>query len=568
VINRTLPPSATVNISYSFAFKATGGAPPLAWSETGALPPGLMFSSGVLSGTPTAAGTFPVTVMVQDSLGRNATPQNFTIAVFTTSPPVISTNPLPPGAAIDAPYNFTFTASGGAPPLTWSETGAVPPGLMFSSGGLLSGTPTVDGSFPISVMVQDSVGRNAAQDFTITVFTPNCQKQGEDCYAGHLCCPGLACVAEGNRNKCEPKSQSSEEVSRFTPACMMESARESHTATLLSNGIVLLIGGDDGAVSLATAELFNPASHTFAPTDDMASARVKHTATLLTNGTVVVIGGRDARANALATAELFDPTSMSFAPTGKMSTPRESHTATLLSNGRILITGGDNGIVTLATAELFDPASGSFTPASSMRTPRGFQTATLLKNGKVFVAGGRDAAGNVLATTEIFDPASGKFMSAGNMSTARESHSATLLEDGEVLITGGDNGTASLATAELFDPSSGSFTVTGAMHAAREFHTATLRNDGTVLVAGGAKFTFGVDGGTRTGFRPESTATAELFDPATRSFIKTGDLVDARAKHTGTLLLDGTVLVTGGVDSTGLARRFAPAVLSTGEVFQ
>src|SRR5208282_3485991 len=106
-----------------------------------------------------------------------------------------------------------------------------------------------------------------------------------------------------------------EEASRFTPACTLATARESHTATLLTNGLVLITGGNGQTASLATAELFNPESHSFAPVGDMASARTRHTATLLPNGTVLLIGGRDADANALASTELFNPDNVSFAPT-------------------------------------------------------------------------------------------------------------------------------------------------------------------------------------------------------------------------------------------------------------
>lgn len=398
----------------------------------------------------------------------------------------------------------------------------------------------------------------------IMVFTA-CQGVGQPCYTGHPCCPGLTCVEEGNLSRClhvGPLSRASEEVSRFTATCSMESGRESHTATLLSSGLVLVTGGDR-TVSLATAELFNPDSHSFAPAGDMVNARARHTATLLLNGAVLLVGGRDARGNARVTAELFNSANVSFASTGSMTTARESHTATLLSDGKVLITGGLDGAAVLATAELFDPTTGSFAAAGSMGTARGFQTATLLKNGKVLVTGGRDADGHVLATAELFDPTRRTFAPTGTMHTAREFHTATLLSDGKVLITGGDNGTESLATAELFDPTGGSFTPTGSMQAAHEFHTATLRNDGTVLVAGGTDFTSVVAGSTQGEFVPESTATAELFNPSSGSFTPTSNMENARARHAAILLPTGEVLVTGGINTSGDTNS-----LATAELFQ
>ena len=477
--------------------------------------------------------------------------------------------------AVDAANNLAITYSGTAHFTSNDGQAVLPANSTLTNGtGTFSATLKTVGSQTITAtdtVTASIIGTSSA----IGVFT-RCGVMGSFCGAPIFppCCTGLVCQFEGNRAHCvlqrsaetagiRPGSLVSERASRFAATCTMENAREAHIATLLDTGLVLITGGNDRTVSLATAELFNPDTRSFAPTGDMANARAKHTATLLTNGVVLVIGGRDASGNALATAELFDPARGSFAPTGSMSSARESHIATFLSNGKVLITGGNNEGVTLATAELFDPARGIFAPAGSMGAARGFHTATLLKNGKVLVTGGRSADGSVLATAELFDPISGNFTSAGSMSTPRESHTATLLSDGKVLITGGDNGIEILATAELFDSNSGSFAPTGRMQAAREFHTATLRNDSTVLVTGGADFTSKADGSARAAFLAESTATAELFNPASGTFVTTSDMANARARHTAILLPDGEVLVTGGInpDISVLADSLASAEL-------
>jgi hypothetical protein len=145
----------------------------------------------------------------------------------------------------------------------------------------------------------------------------------------------------------------------------MTAARSGHTATLLSNGKVMLVGGADnfGGYAASTAELFDPVTETFTPTGSMATARALHSATLLADGRVLVAGGSGAfygRSPAsLAEAELFDPTTGSFVVTSPMTTARESHTATLLQTGDVLIAGGANGTLgystttVLATAESF-----------------------------------------------------------------------------------------------------------------------------------------------------------------------------------------------------------------------
>jgi hypothetical protein len=185
----------------------------------------------------------------------------------------------------------------------------------------------------------------------------------------------------------------------FTATGSMLQPRVSHTATLLNSGKVLLTGGIQGTppatTVLAEAELYDPTTGSFSQTlGSLATARQWHTATLLTNGTVLVTGGfLDNNENAIATAELFDLTSQSFTPTnGNMETPRAFQTATLLKDGTVLVTGGNNGTGPLATAELYDPTAGTFSPTGSMGTARQSHIATLLNDGTVLVAGGTNGA--------------------------------------------------------------------------------------------------------------------------------------------------------------------------------
>jgi hypothetical protein len=131
----------------------------------------------------------------------------------------------------------------------------------------------------------------------------------------------------------------------------------------------------------------------------MGSPRENHTATLLTNGMVLVAGGvysyqvypgSDAYIGYILmnSAELYDPSNKTWTETGPMSTPRENHTATLLPNGQVLVTGGfgDNGA--LSSAELYDPATRTWTETNLLNSARSGHTATLLPNVQVLVAGG------------------------------------------------------------------------------------------------------------------------------------------------------------------------------------
>jgi hypothetical protein len=329
----------------------------------------------------------------------------------------------------------------------------------------------------------------------------------------------------------------------FTATGSMVSAREAHTATLLNDGKVLVAGGDNGNVVLAKAELFDPGNGNFTTTGTMQTERKAHTATLLTGGKVLIAGGRN-DSGSLATAELYDPGTGNFTTTGSMGTGRNMQTATALNDGKVLVAGGiDTNGNALATAELFDPNNGSFnngsfTATGSMTTARFWHTATLLNDGKVLIAGGDNGVGS-LATAELYDPVTGNFTTTGSMKAARSLHTATSLKNGKVLIAGPDQ------TAELFDPNTGKFTPTGSMttDTVRWYHTATLRNDGTVLVAGGEYYSSGLC----TGPLPNSTATAELFDPTSGTFAATRDMAAMRSSHAATLLPNGDVLVTGGI---------------------
>lgn len=502
---------------YGLQLAASGGVSPYTWTWAPAagssLPPGMTFSAGgLLNGIPTATGTYNLVFTVTDSQSPAAqATANLSLNVHYPPPPSISTNPGPPASRVNLPYSFTFSASGTGP-LTWAETGALPSGLTFAS-GLLSGTPTATGSFPITLEVQDRYGQNSApQNFTVLISAHGFEATGS-----------------------------------------MATARVSHTATLLQNGKVLVVGGKDPTgISTVTAEIYDPASGTFtSTTGNMAVGRFSHTATLLTNGKVLIAGGIGTGPSTTITAELFDPTTGTFSATSAgMTAVRTAHTATLLTNGQVLLVGGtDISGTAQQTAELFDPASGTFTATTGkMGTARAGQTATLLSSGKVLVAGGVDAAAVPVATAELFDPSTGTFTATTvSMSVARAQHTATFLPaSGKVLIAGGlDSSGNPEATAELFDPNAGTFTATASpMITPRYQHNANLLADGTVLVTGGSAGAGAI-------------SLAEVFDPTSTSFSQTGSMTIERFAAASVLLTDGRVLVTGGGNTSGLPDNLA-----------
>lgn len=133
--------------------------------------------------------------------------------------------------------------------------------------------------------------------------------------------------------------------------------RKNHTATVLVDGRVLVVGGENDLGQLASVEVFDPVAKTFTVVGALSEARVGHAATLLPNGTVLITGGRNA-SGLLSSAEVFDPAaSIPFRTlAASMGAARSRHTSTLMANGKVLIAGGDLG----GTAEIFDPATESF----------------------------------------------------------------------------------------------------------------------------------------------------------------------------------------------------------------
>ena len=236
----------------------------------------------------------------------------------------------------------------------------------------------------------------------------------------------------------------------------MVTPRQQPAAVLLNDGRVLVIGGSGGNANLdplSSTEIYNPATGQWATAGSMNLARVGHTATLLTNGKVLVTGGAAgtfASPQLHAGAELYDPATGIWTPTGNFGTPRAFHSTVLLANGRPLIAGGSNFLsAAYGAADLYDLVSGGWTATGPLLTPRLSHTATRLPNGKVLVAGGGGALG-VLGSVEIYDPATGSWSAAAALRVARQNHAAVLLANGKVLVVGGQGAGAS-TSAELFD---------------------------------------------------------------------------------------------------------------------
>ena len=242
----------------------------------------------------------------------------------------------------------------------------------------------------------------------------------------------------------------------------MTIGRARHTATLLPDGRVLVVGGlsvtlRDGGIfpnQSVGAEIYDPAIDRWSRTGHMSLERLEHTATLLQDGRVLVAGGLD---TASRSAEIYDPKQDRWFNVGSMTTGRQGHTATLLRNGEVLLIGGQGpqtdpayayGYIPVATCDVYAPGADRWALVASMPVPRIEQTSTLLRNGTVLVVGNAVPG---KSRAEVYDPMR-NLWSTVSEPMDRYHHTATQLRDGRVLVVGG-YGLQSLVSAQLYDPS-------------------------------------------------------------------------------------------------------------------
>ena len=213
---------------------------------------------------------------------------------------------------------------------------------------------------------------------------------------------------------------------RFDSAADAPWSSGTTTATLLPNGEVFL-------TSFLQAGVFDPTKGTFSATFRMYPTRVGHSATLLKDGRVLIVGGSIFGGEWLLGQNLiYDPSSEAFSEAGNLQLDRAHHKAVLLQDGRVLIVGGYTGnLDRVLTIEIYDPDTNTFSTAgTSAMNPL---AALLLPSGRVFFI--HDDNGNISLynpDTQVFSPPTGH-----SIGPHRYGATVTLLDDGRVLIAGG-----------------------------------------------------------------------------------------------------------------------------------
>lgn len=331
--------------------------------------------------------------------------------------------------------------------------------------------------------------------------------------------------------------------------------RIAHAAAVLSDGRLLFAGGKSLPPHNANrAEVFNPRTGSFDAIGELVHARYLHTATTMSNGDVLLVGGFGQKAS--ASAELFKSDNQAFYTTnGAPKIPRAGHTATLLSDGRVLIIGGWSnslgfytGIDASNTVEIYEPVAERFVSGASMSLPRAAHTATLLNDGRVLVTGGHfyDFSAN---SAEIYDPVKNRWQATKTrMKNGRGSHTATLLDDGKIFLAGGFDGPNGLNSAEIFDPSNDAFIeVSRPMNHKRGEHQSLLLADGNIILFGGRQVNnSNIDFESFTIFGLHGTA--EIFDPNSQLFTTLPKrMTSPRAIFSATMFHPNRAILVGGI---------------------
>lgn len=316
-------------------------------------------------------------------------------------------------------------------------------------------------------------------------------------------------------------------------------------------------------------ERYTPNANTFA-LGTPGFPTFNHNETLLPNGDEFVYGGRSCSTQPTCSAFTYSALNSRgsyillhsqdnpWTAVGTLSAPRANHTLNVLPDGRVLAAGGEDASNTVGVTELFRPVERDWIKAADMKQRRSHHTATLLPNGNVLVAGGFTALNQSTGTSrhaEIFYPETATWVVTAPMASSRAYHSTVLLPDGNPAVFGGFQNGTYLSSMEVFFSTAhkwlpGPPIGGGGVGEERAQFTATMLHDGRILVTGGVNAVGGVLNTTR------------IFDPTAWSWAAGPAMFRRRHSHTANLLRDGRVLVAGGSDGNqeiSLAEVFDPA---------
>lgn len=344
-------------------------------------------------------------------------------------------------------------------------------------------------------------------------------------------------------------------------------ARSQHTATTLSDGRVLVVGGTDGNGVYTTSEVFDPVANTWTSLDQIsptpadaqminngnATGRQLHTATLLQTNRILIAGGIGVETpnqlTAMTTCYLFDPTTNAFTQTGAMPQGRGWHFASRLSNGHVLVAGGVNTqMLSLNSSATYDPATGQWTASGTSS----FHTlgAMVSAGGQTLIVGGCQIGLNQQqqpAITGLPNPIVERYdvqartfgQGAANVGH-RIYYGAAVSSAGRPLFAGGSSTNGVEDTTEYYDTQTSAFVTGPQLNAARDtVEIAEIGGSADMLIIGGVDT------------QQAPLASCEIYQHTTNTIAGSVNMATPRVDHRVVTLLDGRILVIGGADANG-----------------
>jgi hypothetical protein len=373
--------------------------------------------------------------------------------------------------------------------------------------------------------------------------------------------------------------------------------RRDHTATLLPDGRVAIVGGVRERGNLATfwetTEVFDPVAGTFSKGPDLEWMRRGHRATTLSDGNIFYTGGKwryvEADGQTVNTqiwrlALTLDSETLQFGTPVTLRDPRAYHSATLLSDGRVLLAGGtcdpdapaterdpddpcnelepENVCVNgyLVTTEIYDPTTGEATCGPNLLEGRAHHNAVKVGASSIALIGGRNETG-VIGTIEFITVGDSSGINAANSLTTPRSHMAALLVPNQnaIFVAGGisaavsspENGVG-LQSVEIISLNRSNLSLSTVICAEPALQLTQARGaPGFALVAGRALLAGGITENGEVTRSAEMVTFGNLSECSLATQVTTGNLSKARASTELTTLLGGDVLITGGVNFEG-----------------
>ncbi|MFO1470688.1 MAG: kelch repeat-containing protein [Turneriella sp.] len=323
------------------------------------------------------------------------------------------------------------------------------------------------------------------------------------------------------------------------PAGNLNIGRMDHSATLLLDGRVLIIGGRDANSNLIPiAESYNVTSKTFTVIGPMITPRMGHSATLLSDGRVLIVGGVIDTWTGIGTssAEIFEPTTNTFIAVGASNRVAVNHTANTLPNGKILISGGGDNLAPSNQTDIFDPSTNSFIPGPTMNSAHFYSATQFLAGGRLLISGG-SANDIVTAQSEIYDFTTNTWLVTGSLNQGRMAHAAVSLANGNVLVTGGLYNSTVFSSTEIFDAATGVYKAGPNLSQARFYAQAVRGYDGRVYVMGG-------------NYAGITLTSVEIFSEDGSTIVAGPNLIQPRNFYSATALPSGAILLVGGISGS------------------